>query len=81
MGSSALSGGVALYRYRFEGGAWGLETMPFALVAGESQAELGGLGRTLRAQSVNGESYLMVGAPLSSAVGLDLGAGYLVHLE
>ena len=75
LGGTALSGGVALYRYRFEGGAWGLETVPFALVAGESQAELGGLGGTLRAQSASGESYLMVGAPLSSAAGLDLGAG------
>ncbi|MFT5586316.1 MAG: hypothetical protein ACI9VR_003913 [Cognaticolwellia sp.] len=81
LGGSALSGGVALYRYRFESGAWGLESVPFAVVGGESAAELGGLGSTLRSQRVDGESYLMVGAPLSSAAGLDLGAGYLVLLE
>jgi hypothetical protein len=81
VGGTPLSGGVALYRYQFQAGAWGLESQPFAVVAGESGAQLGELGSTLNAQQVDGESYLMVGAPLSSALGLDLGAGYLLHLE
>ena len=81
VGGTPLSGGVALYRYQFQGGAWGLESLPFAVLGGESETELGELGRTLHAQWVEGESYLMVGAPLSSTLGLELGAGYLLHVE
>lgn len=81
LGGTDLSGGVALFHYSRTDGHWGLDPTPFAVVAGESFGPLGELGSTLRAQVVDGESYLLVGAPLSDAGGMDLGAGYLVSLD
>jgi hypothetical protein len=75
LGGPAHGGGVALYRYDRSGGVWGLDPVPAVVIGGE--AAPGELGDTLWF----GEGVLLVGAPTSSAVGVQLGAGYAVSLD
>lgn len=83
VGGTALSGGVALYRFGDDDGdgVEGIDAVPFALVVGEDFAPLGQLGGVLLGTEIDGDPTLLVGAPQSSATGLELGAVYVVTLE
>ena len=73
-GGNPRGGGVTLHRFD---AADGLEVVPWGLVAGEEGHE-GGLGDRITAVVIDGRPALIVGAPTSSAAGLDVGAVLVV---
>jgi len=80
-GGSSLGGGVAIYRFVDAGpnGYPGLEEVPYAVMGGETLRPGGLLGATLQGYQMNGQGYLVVGAPLSNQLGMDIGAGYVLR--
>ncbi|MBX2798535.1 MAG: VCBS repeat-containing protein [Myxococcales bacterium] len=78
-GSVTFAGGVHVYR--FDASVPGIEEVPFAVVGGEGHIPGGGLGQGVWADTVDGVPVLLVGAPLSSQQGLNLGGAYVVGLR
>ncbi len=76
-GGTDLSGGVALYRW----GDAGLDTVPWAIVGGESAGPGGELGAALLGAEVDGQPLLVVGAPSSHQAGLEIGALYVARMR
>jgi hypothetical protein len=79
VGGAAFAGGVALYRWVADTGDGlpGLDPIPARLVGGETSSPGGAFGETL----TGARGALLVGAPLSSAAGLQRGAAYVAPME
>lgn len=80
LGGTALGGGVAIYRWDDTTDPPGLDDVPWGILGGESFAP-GELGLTVVGEVVDGRSLLLVGAPTSSALGLEVGAAYVLEVE
>lgn len=80
-GGTFAAGGVAIHRWIPDAlaGQPGLDDIPYAIFGGESELPNGDLGALLDAHDVNGVPTLLVGAPISSERGLDVGAGYVLR--
>jgi hypothetical protein len=80
-GGVSLAGGVEVYRFQDDDGdgVWGLETIPWGVVSGETAIPGGSLGETLVGGVLEGEAVLLIGAPDSDLIGLDQGAVYLAR--
>ena len=78
-GGTARAGGVAIHRWSDDDGDGidGIDAIPFAIVVGEDFGPEGQLGGVL----LGAGSTLIVGAPQSSANGLELGAVYVIELN
>ncbi|MEQ1505260.1 MAG: integrin alpha, partial [Myxococcota bacterium] len=82
-GGAPRAGGGSLVRWVADAGlgAPGLDPVPFAIVGGETAIPNGDLGDTLGFGFDGGTPVLAVGAPLSSELGLQIGAAYAVRFE
>jgi hypothetical protein len=81
-GSADQTGGVWLYRWRADAGDGrpGLDPVPAGVLAGEA-LPYGDLGEVLASGWVDGAGALAVGAPWSSATGLQTGAVYVLRFD
>jgi hypothetical protein len=81
-GGTFGGGGVVIHRWVEDalGGLPGLDAVPWGMLGGESVRPLGSLGAVLEAHDIDGVPTLLVGAPISSLNGLDVGAGYVLPL-
>jgi hypothetical protein len=82
-GGVAFAGGVVMYRWVPDTGDGrpGLDGVPIRVVGGETARPGGALGDTVSATRFGARGVLLVGAPLSSAGGLQRGAAYVVPVE
>ena len=78
-GGTPFAGGVLVYR--FDPGSQALASLPFAVVGGEGHIAGGEFGHRIWRASADGEPRLLIGAPLSSQQGLQVGGGYVVSLR
>ena len=76
------SGGVQLFGFRPESGGStpGIDPEPIGVFTGEGHNPNGWAGRTVVGGAPDGAPRLLIGAPQSNALGLDLGAAWALEL-